>query len=89
MLYYEIGHLAMTKDIVEKIVRSVGIRNYTQTEFDELFCRTSFPDPHKVQAQKIEKLLQQKNIYRNSRRIEVVVDPKPEMVECECEVVFD
>lgn len=86
MLYYEIGHLKMTKGIVEEIIRSVGIRNYTQTEFDE-FCRTAFPDPHRVQAQKIEILLQQKGIYRNSRRVEVKVDPEPEVVECE--VVFD
>lgn len=86
MLYYEIGHLGMTKGIVEEIIRSVGIRNYTQTEFDE-FCRTSFPNPHKVQAQKIENLLQQRGIYRNSRRVEVKVDPEPEVVECE--VVLD
>lgn len=86
MLYYEIGHLAMTKSAVEEIIRSVGIRNYTQTEFDE-FCRTAFPDPHRVQAQKIENLLQQKGIYRNSRRVEVKVDPEPEVVKCE--VVLD
>ena len=86
MLYYEIGHLKMTKSAVEEIIRSVGIRNYTQTEFDE-FCRTAFPDPHKVQAQKIENLLQKRGIYRNSRRVEVKVDPKP--VTVECEVVLD